>query len=105
MILDEHGLILQAQQGDIAAFELLIQPHQAKLPRIMLAITANCKDAEDCLQEALINAYRALSSFRGESAFSTWLYRIALNTACNWIRNESRKATTRSNTVLYQNLP
>lgn len=61
----------------------------------MLAITANCEDAEDCLQEALINAYRALSSFRGESAFSTWLYRIALNTARNWIRNESRKAATR----------
>ncbi len=91
----EHGLLEKAREGDVASFEALIQPHQAKLLRVILAVTPCREDAEDCLQEALVKAYRALPSFRGEAAFTTWLYRVALNATRNWLRAEARHTSAR----------
>ena len=91
----ERELIKQAQCGDIECFEALIHPHQVKLLRFIVALTGNLEDAEDSLQETFLQAYRALPQFRGESEFTTWLHRIALNTARNWLRSQSRASSLR----------
>lgn len=89
---EERDLIQKARTGDVAAFESLIQTHQAKLFRLIMALAHNAEDAEDCLQEALLHAYRAMPLFRGESSFATWLYRVALNSTRNWLRAQSRRS-------------
>lgn len=95
MLNDESNLIAAAKRGDVASFEALIQPHQAKIHRIILAVTANRDDAEDALQETLLQAFRAISRFRGDSSFATWLHRVALNTTRNWLRTQARASSTR----------
>ena len=72
-------LIRRAQQGDATAFEALVRGHTASVRRFAFGFTRNWSDADDLAQEALIKAYRALGSFRGDSAFSTWLFRITRN--------------------------
>lgn len=92
---EELDLVRRAQRGDIGAFEALVEVHQHKLFRFILAIAGNAEDAEDSLQETLLRAYRALPTFRGNSSLSTWLYRIALNTTRNWIRRQTRASSER----------
>ena len=91
----ENQLIKEAQRGDVDSFERLIESHRDRLFRLVLAISMNAEDAEDALQETLIQAYRALPGFRGDSSFGTWLYRIAVNRTRNWIRTQSRGSSER----------
>jgi len=87
-------LVERVQRGDQRAFELLASKYQRKLMRLVLRFVRDHAEAEDVVQEAFIKAYRALPSFRGESAFYTWLYRIAVNTAKNYLISQSRRAPT-----------
>lgn len=91
----ENELIRKAQRGDVASFERLIRSHRSKLLRMVQTLAGNSEDAEDALQETLLQVYRALPGFRGDSAFSTWLYRIAINRTRNWIRTQARASSER----------
>jgi RNA polymerase sigma-70 factor (ECF subfamily) len=90
----DHELVLRAQRGDKRAFELLVVKYQRKLGRLLSRLVRDPAEVEDVTQEAFIKAYRALPSFRGESAFYTWLYRIGINTAKNYLVAMGRRAPT-----------
>jgi len=87
-------LVERAQRGDKRAFELLVEKYQRKLARLVSRLVRDPGEAEDVTQEAFIKAYRALPSFRGDSAFYTWLYRIGINTAKNFLVATGRRAPT-----------
>lgn len=84
-------LVERVQLGDKKAFELLVIKYQRKLMRLVSRLVRDRSEAEDVVQEAFIKAYRALPRFRGESAFYTWLYRIGINTAKNFLVTQGRK--------------
>ena len=84
-------LVERVQRGDKQAFDLLVRKYQHKLVQLIGRYVSNPADAPDIAQEAFIKAYRALPSFRGDSAFYTWLYRIAINTAKNHLLSQSRR--------------
>ncbi len=90
----DQQLVLRAQRGDKRAFELLVMKYQRKLGRLLSRWVRDPAEVEDVTQEAFIKAYRALPSFRGDSAFYTWLYRIAINTAKNYLVALGRRAPT-----------
>jgi RNA polymerase sigma-70 factor (ECF subfamily) len=87
-------LVDRAQHGDKKAFELLVVKYQRKLMRLISRLIRDQAEAEDVVQEAFIKAYRALPQFRGDSAFYTWLYRIGINTAKNYLVTQGRRAPT-----------
>jgi RNA polymerase sigma-70 factor (ECF subfamily) len=87
-------LVERAQRGEKAAFELLVAKYQRKLVRLLSRFIRDPTEVEDVAQEAFIKAYRALPSFRGDSAFYTWLYRIGINTAKNYLVALGRRAPT-----------
>ncbi|HTW92542.1 MAG TPA: sigma-70 family RNA polymerase sigma factor [bacterium] len=80
---DDHELVLQAQSGDMAAFEELVRRHQRGLFSYLYRMCRNTSDAEEMAQAALIKAWEKLSGFRGASSFKTWLYRIGTNLCFN----------------------
>jgi RNA polymerase sigma-70 factor (ECF subfamily) len=84
------SLVQRVQRGDKAAFDALVLKYQHKLVKLVSRYTRNPAEAEDVAQEAFIKAYRALPQFRGDSAFYTWLYRIAINTAKNAVVSRDR---------------
>lgn len=90
----DHQLVERAQRGDKHAFELLVIKYQRKLARLLSRFIRDASEVEDVTQEAFIKAYRALPSFRGDSAFYTWLYRIGINTAKNYLVAMGRRAPT-----------
>ncbi len=90
----DQQLVERVQQGDKKAFELLVAKYQRKLMRLLSRFIRDAGEVEDVAQEAFIKVYRALPSFRGESAFYTWLYRIGINTAKNHLIAQGRKAPT-----------
>jgi RNA polymerase sigma-70 factor (ECF subfamily) len=90
----DQRLVERVQRGDKKAFELLVTKYQRKLHRLLSRFIRDPSEVEDVAQEAFIKAYRALPSFRGESAFYTWLYRIAVNTAKNYLVAAGRRAPT-----------
>jgi RNA polymerase sigma-70 factor (ECF subfamily) len=90
----DQQLVLRAQGGDKRAFELLVIKYQRKLGRLLSRFVRDPAEVEDVAQEAFIKAYRALPTFRGDSAFYTWLYRIAINTAKNYLVAMGRRAPT-----------
>ncbi|MEF8699341.1 MAG: RNA polymerase sigma factor RpoE [Candidatus Accumulibacter sp. UW26] len=90
----DHLLVERAQSGDKHAFELLVMKYQRKVGRLLSRFVRDPAEVEDVAQEAFIKAYRALPAFRGDSAFYTWLYRIAINTAKNYLVAQSRRAPT-----------
>ena len=90
----DQQLVVRAQQGDKRAYELLVLKYQRKLARLLSRLVRDPAEVEDVTQEAFIKAYRALPSFRGESAFYTWLYRIGINTAKNYLVAMGRRAPT-----------
>lgn len=90
----DQQLVERAQKGDKHAFELLVAKYQRKLGRLLSRFIRDAAEVEDVSQEAFIKAYRALPSFRGESAFYTWLYRIGVNTAKNYLVAQGRRAPT-----------
>ena len=87
----DQQLVERAQRGDKHAFELLVVKYQRRLGRLISRFVRDSAEAEDVTQEAFIKAYRALPGFRGESAFYTWLYRIAVNTAKNYLVAHKRQ--------------
>ncbi len=87
-------LVERAQRGDKRAFELLVEKYQRKLARLLSRLVRDPGEVEDVTQETFIKAYRALPSFRGDSAFYTWLYRIGINTAKNYLVAMGRRAPT-----------
>lgn len=89
-------LVSRVQRGDKQAFDLLVLKYQRKIMRLLSRMIRDPGEIEDVAQEAFIKAYRALPQFRGESAFYTWLYRIAINTARNWLAQNNRRPSTPS---------
>src|SRR5262249_27383424 len=87
-------LVERAQRGEKHAFDLLVAKYQRKLARLLSRFIRNPAEVDDVAQDAFIKAYRALPSFRGDSAFYTWLYRIGINTAKNYLVSMGRRAPT-----------
>ena len=92
----DHQLVVRVQQGDKKAFDLLVMKYQVRVSKLVSRFLRNQSDVPDVVQEAFIKAYRALPNFRGDSAFYTWLYRIAINTAKNHLVAQSRKSPANS---------
>jgi len=90
----DQALVERAQRGEKQAFDLLVTKYQRKLGRLLSRFIRDPAEVEDVAQEAFIKAYRALPSFRGDSAFYTWLYRIGINTAKNYLVAQGRRAPT-----------
>jgi len=84
-------LVEQVQRGDKHAFDLLINKYQHRIVSLVARYVNDQAEALDVAQEAFIKAYRAIANFRGDSAFYTWLYRIAINTAKNWLVAQKRR--------------
>ncbi|MGZ8270005.1 MAG: RNA polymerase sigma factor RpoE [Methylophilus sp.] len=87
----DQVLVARAQQGDKKAFGLLVEKYHRKLGRLLSRMIRDQAEVEDVVQESFIKAYRALHNFRGDSAFYTWLYRIGINTAKNYLVSLGRK--------------
>mgnify|MGYP001828631740 FL=1 len=84
-------LVERVQKGDKRAFDLLISKYQHRIVSLVARYVSDPSEAQDVAQEAFIKAYRAIDRFRGDSAFYTWLYRIAINTAKNWLVARKRR--------------
>lgn len=87
----DQALVERAQKGEKRAFELLVAKYQRRLKRLLSRFIRDEHEVEDVVQEAFIKAYRALPNFRGDSAFYTWLYRIGINTAKNFLATSGRR--------------
>jgi len=87
----DEQVVRQVQRGDKAAFDLLVRKYQHKVAKLISRYVRDRSEIEDVTQEAFIKAYRALGGFRGDSAFYTWLYRIAVNTAKNYLESLGRR--------------
>lgn len=87
----DKELVTRVQQGDKAAYDHLVRKYQHKIIQLVNRYVKDPSEAQDVSQEAFIKAYRALGNFRGDSAFYTWLYRIAINTAKNYLVSRSRR--------------
>ena len=85
------ALIRRVQQGDRSAFDLLVVKYQHKIVKLIMRYVRDSSEALDVAQEAFLKAYRAAPSFRGDSAFYTWMYRIAVNTARNAMASRQRR--------------
>ncbi|TDR79881.1 RNA polymerase sigma factor RpoE [Paludibacterium purpuratum] len=87
----DQQLVTRAQKGEKRAFDLLVAKYQRRLARLLSRFLRDSADIEDVTQEAFVKAYRSLPAFRGESAFYTWLYRIGINTAKNFLSASARR--------------
>jgi RNA polymerase sigma-70 factor (ECF subfamily) len=87
----DHELVLRAQAGDKRAFDLLVLKYQQKIANLVSRYIRDPSEVMDVCQEAFLKAYRALPGFRGESAFYTWIYRIAVNTVKNYLVAQGRR--------------
>jgi len=87
----DQQLVERVQAGEKAAFDLLVRKYQHRVLKLVSRFVSDAAEAEDVAQEAFLKAYRALASFRGDSAFYTWLYRIAINTAKNALVSNRRR--------------
>lgn len=87
----DQALVERVQRGDRGAFDLLVRKYQHRILNLITRYVHDPSEAQDVAQEAFIKAYRALGNFRGDSAFYTWLYRIAINTAKNFLVAQGRR--------------
>ena len=87
----DKELVVRVQQGDKSAYDLLVIKYQHKIIQLVNRYVKDPSEAQDVAQETFIKAYRALGNFRGDSAFYTWLYRIAINTAKNYLVARARR--------------
>lgn len=87
----DRELVVRVQQGDKRAFDVLVLKYQHKIVKLISRYIRDTAECQDVAQEAFIKAYRALAGFRGDSAFYTWLYRIAINTAKNYLVAQGRR--------------
>src|SRR3990172_11550897 len=90
----DQALVERVQRGEKKAFDILVLKYQHKLVKLISRYIRDASEVQDVAQEAFIKAYRALPNFRGDSAFYTWLYRIAINTAKNYLVAAARRAAT-----------
>lgn len=90
----DQALVERVQAGEKAAFDLLVRKYQHRLTSVISRYVHDWSDAQDVAQETFIRAYRALGSFRGDSQFYTWLYKIGVNTAKNWLVSQGRRPPT-----------
>lgn len=95
----DHLLVSKVQDGDRCAFDQLVTRYQSRLLRLILRIVHDNADAEDVLQDTLVRAYRAIHSFRGDSAFYTWLFRIAVNTATAFMTGRRHRMAERTDSA------
>ena len=94
MEFDERKMIERASGGDPEAFNRLMEQHERRMYAVALRMCANREDAQDCLQEAMLRVYRAIGSFKGESSFSTWVYRITMNTCLDELRRKKNRQSS-----------
>ena len=87
----DQELVERAQQGDTKAFEMLVVKYNRRLGRLLSRFIKDEHEVNDVVQESFVKAYRALPNFRGDSAFYTWLYRISINTAKNFLANNNKR--------------
>lgn len=88
---EERDWVRRSQSGDPEAFEALVQRYQRMIHALAFRMTGSSADAEDLAQEVFIRAYRQLGSFRGDAKFSSWIYRIGVNTCLNWKKAAQRR--------------
>ena len=94
MTREQEATVIQAVlDGDVNAYEALVKKYEKNVYNLALRMTGNSEDAADMAQEAFIKAYNSLTSFRGDSKFSVWLYRIVSNVCLDFLRSRSRKQT------------
>lgn len=102
MELNEKRLIERASAGDASAFNTLMGNHEQRMYAIALRMCKNREDAQDCLQEAMLRVFRSIGTFKGESAFATWAYRITMNTCLDEIRRKKKSRDTSMDVLLDQ---
>jgi RNA polymerase sigma-70 factor (ECF subfamily) len=90
----DQALVLRVQKGDKRAFDLLVKKYQHKLVSVVGRYINDWSECQDVAQEAFIRAYRAIGAFRGDSQFYTWIYKIAINTAKNYLVSQGRRPPT-----------
>lgn len=90
---EEQAVVRRVLNGDVNAFEALVTAYEKNVYNLALRMTGNPEDAADMTQEAFVKAYRSLESFRGDSKFSVWLYRIVSNVCLDFLRRRSRQGT------------
>ena len=90
----DQALVRRVQAGEKGAFDLLVRKYQHKLTSVISRYVGDWSECQDVAQEAFVRAYRAIGNFRGDSAFYTWLYKIAINTAKNWLVSQGRRPPT-----------
>jgi RNA polymerase sigma-70 factor (ECF subfamily) len=88
---EDLDLVQRAQQGDLSAYDELVRRYQERIYATVYHMTANHEDAGDLAQETFIKAYQALKSFKGDSSFYTWVYRIAVNKTINFLKQKKNK--------------
>ncbi len=96
----ERELIRQAGRGDQDAFEQLLSVQEGRMYAVALRMCGNREDAQDCVQEAMIRIYRAISSFKGQSSFATWVYRITMNSCLDELRRRKTRTATSLDAML-----
>ncbi|MBQ6347292.1 MAG: sigma-70 family RNA polymerase sigma factor [Clostridia bacterium] len=92
--MEESRLIQRAGEGDASAFNALMGMHERRMYAVALRMCGNPEDAQDCLQEAMLRIYRAISGFKAQSSFSTWVYRITMNTCLDELRRRKNRPNT-----------
>ena len=90
----DRELVARAQQQDVAAYDELVRRYYKKIYALLYNMTSNKEDAEDLIQEVFVKAYSALARFKGDSSFYTWVYRIAVNRAINYVKRRNKRAGT-----------
>lgn len=98
--MNEEKLIARAAKGDASAFNDLLSAHERKMYAVCLRMCGNHEDAQDCLQEAMLRVFRAISGFKGQSSFSTWLYRVTMNTCLDELRKKKNKQSASLDSLL-----
>lgn len=88
---DEAGHLRRAQAGDLEAYDALVRRHQPRVYSAVYHLTSNHEDANDLTQEAFIKAFRVLNTFKGDSSFFTWVYRIAINRTLNFLKSRKNR--------------
>ena len=97
---DENTLIDRAVSGDEGAFTLLMQKHEGRMYSLSLRMCSNPDDAMDCVQNAMLRIYKSLSSFKRQSAFSTWIYRITMNSCLDELRRKKSRSAVSLDVLL-----
>jgi len=95
----DQALVLRARQGDLEAYDELVRRYQDRIYATIYNMTSNHEDANDLAQETFIKAHKALPSFKGDSSFFTWIYRIAVNKTINYLKQRKNRAAMSLNDV------